>query len=148
MRHPGQVGLITYGRYETRAEKSPTTRARGGRIAEERSLLESSKRHGVQAAGAHICTAQEEFQFPKRSPTICVCSVLCLEAALIPTPTPNCMPCLVSNCRSSLTAGGGELKQKLYQLPGNATQLPQSKTAETQFSKQDGELKHKFILTP
>jgi hypothetical protein len=47
-----------------------------------------------------------------------------------------------------LDCRGGELKQKLYQLPGNATQLPQSKTAETQFSKQDGELKHKFILTP
>jgi hypothetical protein len=170
----GPYYLITYGRYETRAEKSPTPRARGGRIAEERSLLETCKRHGVQAAGAHSCTAQHSTGGVPISKTIAdnysisVCSVLCLEAARIPTPTctarpsPNCTALPGKQLPHFLDCRGERAKNTSYinyqAMQCNATQLstwiPQSKTAEAQFSKtgqhtkQDGELKHKFILSP
>lgn len=155
-----------------------TRRVRRSRRRREREAVASqrSDRSWKPASGmvskqqeptaAQHSTAQEEFQFPKRSPTICVCSVLCLEAARIPTPTctarpsPNCTALPGKQLPHFLDCRGERAKTQAISITRqcNATQLstwiPQSKTAEAQFSKtgqhtkQDGELKHKFILSP
>lgn len=87
-----------------------------------------------EPTAAQHSTAQEEFQFPKRSPTITqlAYALYCvwrlhgyrLRRALHVRPR-IVLPCLVSNCRTFLTAGGKELKTQAISITRqcNAMQL-------------------------